>query len=97
MTVEEKFDNAKDKIAGKAKEVEGKVTGDKQRELQGKTQNIFGKAKDAVTDIKDAAEEAVKDTIDDYKQDSKINDIFLGKFKVKSDGFSCLTNSCFFS
>ncbi|WP_273712694.1 CsbD family protein [Leuconostoc mesenteroides] len=73
MTVEEKFDNAKDKIAGKAKEVEGKVTGDKQRELQGKTQNIFGKAKDAVTDIKDAAEETVKDTIDDYKQDSKKN------------------------
>ncbi|MFT9336544.1 MAG: CsbD family protein, partial [Leuconostoc mesenteroides] len=27
MSVEEKFDNAKDKVAGKAKEVEGKVTG----------------------------------------------------------------------
>jgi len=27
MTVEEKFDNTKDKIAGKAKEIEGKVTG----------------------------------------------------------------------
>ncbi|NYS21819.1 CsbD family protein [Leuconostoc sp. DB-1] len=81
MTVEEKFDNAKDKIAGKAKEVEGKVTGDKQRELQGKTQNIFGKAKDAVTDIKDAAEEAVKDTIDDYKQDSK--KILINKYMKK--------------
>ncbi|GMA69281.1 hypothetical protein GCM10025879_05270 [Leuconostoc litchii] len=73
MSIEEKFDNAKDKVAGKAKEIEGKVTGDKQREAQGKAQNLFGKAKEAVTDIKDAAQEAVKDTIQDYKQDSKKN------------------------
>ncbi len=32
MSVEEKFDSAKDQVAGKAKEVEGKVTGDKTRE-----------------------------------------------------------------
>jgi len=50
MSIEEKFDNAKDKIAGKAKEVEGKVTGDKQREAEGKAQGVFGKVKDAVTD-----------------------------------------------
>ncbi|MGO2980602.1 MAG: CsbD family protein, partial [Leuconostoc mesenteroides] len=35
MSVEDKFDNAQDKVAGKAKEVEGKVTGDKSREAQG--------------------------------------------------------------
>lgn len=45
MSFEEKFDNAKDKIAGKAKELEGKITGDKAREVEGKTQNVKGEAK----------------------------------------------------
>lgn len=37
-----------DKVGGKAKELEGKVTGDKAREGQGKTQKKVGDAKDAV-------------------------------------------------
>ena len=75
MSVEEKFDNAKDKVAGKAKEVEGKVTGDKSREAEGKAQSFFGKAKDKVVDateaVKDKAEdafEAVKDGVDNLKK-----------------------------
>ncbi|MEX0380615.1 CsbD family protein [Leuconostoc sp. MS02] len=75
MTVEEKFDNAKDKVAGKAKEVEGKVTGDKSREVEGKAQGLFGKAKDKLVDatevVKDKAEdafEAVKDGVDNLKK-----------------------------
>lgn len=35
----------KDKVIGKAKEVEGKITGDKLREAEGKTQVAKGKVK----------------------------------------------------
>ncbi|WP_439023130.1 PhoH family protein [Salmonella sp. NW1267] len=34
MSLEDKAKNAKDKVSGKAKEVEGKATGDKTREAQ---------------------------------------------------------------
>lgn len=67
MSLEEKFDSAKDKVAGKAKEAEGKVTGDKTREAEGKAQGVLGKVKETFSDVK----EAVKDTLDDYKEDSK--------------------------
>ncbi|MGX7042928.1 CsbD family protein [Leuconostoc holzapfelii] len=67
MSVEEKFDSAKDQVAGKAKEVEGKVTGDQTREAEGKAQGVLGKVKETFSDVK----EAVKDTLDDYKEDSK--------------------------
>ena len=36
----------KDKVIGKVKEVEGKITGDKSREVQGKAQQAKGKVKD---------------------------------------------------
>jgi hypothetical protein len=45
MSVEDKFDNAQDKVAGKAKEVEGKVTGDKSREAQGKHRDFLVRRK----------------------------------------------------
>ena len=67
MSLEEKFDSAKDQVAGKAKEAEGKVTGDKTREAEGKAQGVLGKVKESFSDVK----EAVKDTLDDYKEDSK--------------------------
>ncbi len=38
----------RDKLSGKAKELEGKATGDKPREGQGKTQKKVGDAKDTV-------------------------------------------------
>lgn len=47
----------KDKLCGKAKEVEGKLTGDKAREVQGKAQEVLGKAKDV-------AQEAVEKVAD---------------------------------
>ena len=75
MSVEEKFDKAKDKVAGKAKEVEGKVTGDKAREAEGKAQGLFADVKDKLSDaaeaVKDKAEEAVdavKDGFDHLKK-----------------------------
>lgn len=49
-----------DRTTGKAKEVAGKVTGDKELETEGKTQNLKGKAEDAIEDAKDAASGAAK-------------------------------------
>ncbi|MCF1852074.1 CsbD family protein [Lactobacillus jensenii] len=42
-----------DKLAGKAKEVEGKLTGDKAREAQGKAEGLLGKAKEKINDVKE--------------------------------------------
>ena len=44
-----------DKAKGKAKEFEGKATGDKQREAEGKVDQAKGEAKDAVQHVRDAA------------------------------------------
>jgi len=43
----------KDKVTGKLKETEGKVTGDKDREAQGKNQKDWGKVKDKARDAKE--------------------------------------------
>ncbi|MGJ3989627.1 CsbD family protein [Lactiplantibacillus plantarum] len=65
--VNKKFDSKKDQLSGKAKEVEGKVTGDRAREAQGKTQSLMGKAKDKLAD----AEETVKGVVDEAKDKMK--------------------------
>lgn len=44
----------KDKIAGKLKETEGKVTNDKTREGEGKLQKLKGKVKDEINDLKES-------------------------------------------
>ena len=44
-----------DKITGTAKEAEGKLTGDKSREAEGKLEKAKGEAKDAAEHVKDAA------------------------------------------
>jgi uncharacterized protein YjbJ (UPF0337 family) len=49
----------KDRIEGKAKELEGKVTGDESREAEGRAQGKWGKAKDKADD----AWEDVKDKV----------------------------------
>ena len=57
-----------DQIAGKAKEVQGKVTGDKELESEGQTQQTAGKVEHAVGDARDklkGAGQALKDTADD--------------------------------
>jgi uncharacterized protein YjbJ (UPF0337 family) len=57
-----------DQIAGKAKELEGKVTGDKELESEGTTQHVAGKVENAVGDAGDKLEgagQALKDTADD--------------------------------
>ena len=46
----------KDNIIGKAKEVEGKLTGDKSREVEGKAQKTKGKVKAKAKQVKDDIE-----------------------------------------
>lgn len=55
MADEDKADAKKDKLAGSAKAGAGKVTGDRQAEAEGKSQNLKGKAKDAAEDAKQSA------------------------------------------
>lgn len=43
----------KDKVAGKAKELEGKLTNDRTRKMQGKLQQLKGKAQDKIADLRD--------------------------------------------
>ena len=43
-----------DRVEGKAKELEGKVTGDEAREAEGKGQGMLGKAKDKASDAADS-------------------------------------------
>lgn len=47
----------KDKVVGKLKEVEGKITNDKTLETEGKLQKAKGKAKDKATDLKETLED----------------------------------------
>lgn len=55
MGNENKADAAKDKVAGKAKEGAGKVTGDSKTEAEGKGQDLQGKVKDTTEQVKDTA------------------------------------------
>ena len=50
-----------DRVTGKAKELEGKATGDEVREGQGKAQGLLGKAKDKVSDAADSMRNKDKD------------------------------------
>jgi uncharacterized protein YjbJ (UPF0337 family) len=58
----------KDRVEGKAKELEGKVTDDESREAEGRAQGKWGEAKekadDAWEDVKDKVGEAVNERED---------------------------------
>ncbi|MCW3016593.1 MAG: hypothetical protein JWO02_3685 [Solirubrobacterales bacterium] len=58
-----------DNIKGNIKETAGAVTGDEQLEAEGKTDQLTGKLKDAVNDVKDAAEGAIDKIRDRAKRD----------------------------
>ena len=49
-----------DRIEGKLKEAEGKVTGDEEREHEGEAQAAWGKTKDKADDALDSAKDAAK-------------------------------------
>jgi uncharacterized protein YjbJ (UPF0337 family) len=50
----DKLGHKKDDLVGKAKEAEGKVTGDKSRENEGKMDQVKSDFKEAVDKVKDA-------------------------------------------
>ncbi len=54
MGIDDKLDNAMDRLGGKAKESEGKLTGDEEREAQGRTDQAGADIKDAGEKVKDA-------------------------------------------
>jgi uncharacterized protein YjbJ (UPF0337 family) len=59
-----------DQVAGKAKELQGKITGDKERESEGVAQHAAGKVEGAVGDAADRAKgaaEGVKESVDDER------------------------------
>ena len=56
-----------DKLKGSAKEVAGKVTGDKKLEAKGKAEQIAGNLKDRAEDVKDAAGKKVNEMLDKVK------------------------------
>ncbi|NDK31657.1 CsbD family protein [Nesterenkonia haasae] len=58
MGLGDKFEAAKDKVSGSAKEAAGKATGDSQLEGEGKAQNLKGKGKNAAESVKDTAKDA---------------------------------------
>jgi len=53
-----------DRIEGKAKEVEGKITDDESREAEGKVQGAWGEAKDKADDAWEDAKDKVGDVLD---------------------------------
>ncbi|MFE3055805.1 CsbD family protein [Nocardia sp. NPDC059239] len=54
MSATDKAKNKADQLAGKAEEKVGQATGDKQRENQGKAEQVKSNLKDAGEKVKDA-------------------------------------------
>jgi uncharacterized protein YjbJ (UPF0337 family) len=52
MGLGDKFDAAKDKVKGQAKETVGKATDDKSMVVEGKADQVKGAVKDKVADVK---------------------------------------------
>jgi uncharacterized protein YjbJ (UPF0337 family) len=49
-----------DRVKGKLKETEGKLTGDKAREGQGKAESTWGETKDKARDLRDEAKQKTR-------------------------------------
>ena len=71
MSADEKFENAKDKLGGQAKEGLGKVTGDKQAETRGKVEKSKADVKDKLQDARDSAKGAIDGLRGDKGEDKK--------------------------
>ena len=66
-----------DRLAGKAKEFEGKATGDATREAEGELDQAKGDAKDAAGKLKDAAGNLIghaKDELDKRRPENAAKD-----------------------
>jgi uncharacterized protein YjbJ (UPF0337 family) len=69
MSTDEKFENAKDKLGGQAKEGLGKLTGDKEAETEGQAQQGKADVKDKLQDARDTVKGAVDGLRGKDKQD----------------------------
>ncbi|HJC68626.1 CsbD family protein [Brachybacterium sp. EE-P12] len=69
MSTDEKFENAKDKLGGQAKEGLGKLTGDKEAETEGQAQQGKADAKDKLQDARDTVKGAVDGLLGKDKKD----------------------------
>ena len=58
-----KHSGLKDKVVGKMKEVEGKLTNDKLREAEGKAQKKKGEITDRVNKVKENVEETIDNEV----------------------------------
>ena len=58
----------KDRIEGKAKEYEGKLTDDESREAEGRAQGKWGEAKDKADDAWEDLKDKVGDTFNDREE-----------------------------
>ncbi len=65
-----------DRIEGKAKEYEGKLTDDESREAEGRAQGEWGEAKDKAGDAWDEAKDKADDAWEDVKD--KVGDVLDG-------------------
>jgi uncharacterized protein YjbJ (UPF0337 family) len=64
-------DERTDKIKGKAKEMQGKATGDKSREAEGKVEQAKGKAKGKAKDATADMEDRVDESMETLKRDDR--------------------------
>ncbi|MBU3189608.1 CsbD family protein [Clostridium bowmanii] len=60
-----KVENAKDKVVGKTKETVGKVTDSQEMELKGKLQYQKGNSKEKIDKTEDKIEEKLNDTLNE--------------------------------
>lgn len=66
----DKLDAKLDQVTGSAKELAGKVLGDKKLEAEGLVDNLIGKAKDVAADVAEGIDGAV-DKAKDLANDAK--------------------------
>ena len=66
-----KFENAKDKVVGKANEGLGKVTGSQETELKGKLQFQKADLKEKINNTKEKIVEKINDKLDEKEEDKK--------------------------
>lgn len=59
MAIEDKARNTADTAKGKAKDVAGRITGDKDLETEGKADQVVGHLKQAGEKVKDAVNSAI--------------------------------------
>ncbi len=57
-----------DRIEGKAKELEGKITGDESREAEGRVQGKWGEAKEKASDAWEGLKDEISEVFNDREE-----------------------------